>query len=380
MSEGPGNNLRITVQLVRVADGLTLWSQTYDPPLADIFRLQDDIANAVVRRLQITLMGGPLTRAKGGTENLEAYQLYLRALRSARMNTPAALKMTRGYLEQAIALDKDFGLAWAQNAFVSVVEADSGLQLPRVGYEKARRLAQRALQVSPDLPLARNVLQYVYRTFDWDWAASASEGQEALRVEPANANAIMFEGMLAATLGRWDDAERLLTLAVTRDPMDPFTYSNLGDALYYAGKYADAETAYRRVLTLSPNFAWAHSTLASILLARGKPAAALATLHTDPDEHDRLLRLPIVLQANARKAESDRALATLIARFSDRSAFSIAETYAYRGEHDLALRWLERAYGQRDPLLVMLIGDPLLKNLAGDPRFKAFLRKMNLPE
>jgi adenylate cyclase len=375
-----GNTLRIAAQLIRVSDGLTLWSQTYDRPLADIFKLQDDIANAVVQRLQITLMGGPLTRAKGGTENLEAYQLYLRALRSYRENTPAALKLTREYLEQAIALDKDFGLAWAQDAFVSVLEADSGVQPPTVGYEKGRRLAQRALLASPDLPLAHNVLQYVHRTFDWDWAASAAEGREAHRVDPTNAYATMFEGMLASTLGRWDDAERLLTSAMIRDPLDPFTNSNLGDALYLAGKFAGAEAAYRRVLTLAPDFTWAPSMLACILLAQGKPAAALAILQADPDEHDRLLRLPIVLQANDRQAESDQALATLIAKFANTSAVPIAEIYAYRDDHEHAIEWLERGYKQKDAYLTQITGEPLLKNLAGDPRYKAFVRKMNLPE
>ena len=98
------------------------------------------------------------------------------------------------------------------------------------------------------------------------------------------------------------------------------------------------------------------------------------------DEAYRLLNLPIILQANGRKAEADEALQAQIAQWADRHAYCVALNYAYRGDHDLALQWLERAYEQKNYDLLEIVGEPLLGNLADDPRYKAILRKMKLPD
>ena len=106
---------------------------------------------------------------------------------------------------------------------------------------------------------------------------------------------------------------------------------------------------YRKVLELAPGVAWFHQAIGAALLQQGKAEAALAMVQQDVDEGSRLLFLPIMLQANGRKAEADEALKALIARWADRGAFYVAMNYAYRGDHDLALQWLERAYQQKDP-------------------------------
>ncbi len=375
-----GNHLRVTAQLVRADNAYHMWSETYDRDLRDVFKVQDEIANAVVQALQISLMGGPLTRPKGGTQNLQAYQLYLRALSASLQNTDPSLELAGGYLEQAIKLDPNFGLAWSALAINTIVETDGDLLNPKEGYERARQLAQRALQLSPDLADAHAALQYVHRTYDWDWAASEREGRLALSLDPTNSSALMFTGLLSVTLGHWDDAVRQLRSALARDPLDTYVNANLGDALYSAGRYAEAETAYRRVVELAPQFWWAPSSLAKILVAEGRPEAALAMLQQDVHKNDRLLVLPIVLQAVGRTAEADEELNVLIASHADSLAYWIAAAYAYRGDHDLALQWLDRAYKAKDANLVYLVGEPLFKNVASDPRYKAFLRKMNLPE
>ena len=167
---------------------------------------------------------------------------------------------------------------------------------------------------------------------------------------------------------------------LVNDPLNPQTHWDLGTTLYRAGRFAAAETEYRKLIELVPDYAWARGYLAKTLLAEGKPEAALAMAQQEGDEANRLDILPIVLQAAGRQAEADEALKALATKYADTDAYFVAMNYAYRDDHDLALQWLERAYQQKDSGFVEIVGEPLFKNLANDARYKAFLRKMNLPE
>jgi tetratricopeptide (TPR) repeat protein len=224
------------------------------------------------------------------------------------------------------------------------------------------------------------MLAYIYRAFDWNWKAAQTELQRALAIEPTNSGALQTAGMLSYTLGRWDDAERQFRAALERDPLNPYYIWTVGLNYYLAGRYEESEDAYRQLLEVEPDFLWTRSYLSKTLVALGKSQVALAILQQEADEGSRLLYLPIVLQAAGRHADADEALEAQIAYWADTGAFYVAQTYAYRGERDLALEWLERAYKQKDVALVEITGEPLFSSLADDPRFIAFLRKMKLPE
>ncbi len=375
-----GNTLRISAQLIRAADSTHLWSESYDRPLDDIFRVQREIANAIVRALQIRLAGGEMSRRKGGTQNLEAYQLYLRATSAINQNTKESLDAADAYLEQAIKLDPGYGMAWYAQSTVVSMQTDNAWLDPMEGWERVRQLAQHSLQLSPDLAEAHARLQWAFMSLDWDWPAAEAEGRRALAIDPTNPGALMAAGRLSATLGRWEDSERQLRAALVRDPLNTYVLWNLGFSYYRAGRFSESEVLYRKLLELEPDFLWTRSYLAKTLLAQGKPDAALAILQQEVHQPTRLWFLPIVLQAAGRQAEADEALEAQIAQWADTGAFFVAMTYAYRGDHDRALDWLERAYQQKDASLDEIVGEPLFKNLTPDPRFKAFLRKMKLPE
>jgi len=375
-----GNKIRITAQLIRTADSTHLWSETYDRPMDDIFAIQDEISDAIAQALQIQLKGGSVDRREGGTQNLEAYQLYLRSGSALYQNTHSALDAAGKYLEQAIKLDPNYGLAWSQLGDVVALQTDNGYLGVAEGYGRARELAQHALQLSPDLAAAHSILQYVYQTLDWDWTAAKAEQQRALAIDPTNAWALQTAGLLSMTLGQWNDAERQLSESLSRDPLNTYTILNLGQAYYLSGRFEEAERAFRKLLELEPGFLWARRWLGKTLLAQNKPDEALATVQQEVDENERLALLPVFLRAVGRQAEANAALQAANTRFADANAYWLAQNYAYRGDRELALQWLERAYRQQDIGLVTIVGEPLFKSLYEDPRFNAFLRKMKLPE
>jgi TolB-like protein len=375
-----GDRIRVTAQLVRADNGFHLWSETYDRDLSDVFKVQDDIANAVVQSLQISLMGGRLTRQKGGTQNLEAYQLFLRARADDLLNTKDGHESAREYLEQAIKLDPDFALAWAMLGYSIFQLSELGALPETEGFERARKLAQRAVQLSPEMAEAHTLLAEIHRAYDWDWAAAQAEARRALVLDPTNYFSLIIAGKVSATLGQWDDAEGHLREALVHDPLNSFVHWGLATTLYRAGRFADADAVYRKLIELTPGFVWVHAYLAKTLLAEGKPEAALAMARQEADEASRLDILPILLQATGRKAEAGEALNALTAKFANTDAYFIAMNYSYRDDRDLAFQWLDRAYNQKDIGFIEFVGEPLFKNIKGDPRYKAFLRKMNLPE
>ena len=375
-----GNKIRITAQLIRAADSTHLWSETYDRPLKDVFAVQDEIAGAIVQALQIQLAGGELSRQKGGTQNLEAYQLYLRAKAANLQNTRSSLDAAGAYLEQATKIDPSYGLAWTALSENLSNKADNGFLDATKGYEMARDAANRALQLSPDNAYVYARLQYITTNFDWDWAAAEAAGRRARALAPTDPDVLNGAGVLSYALGYWSDAERQLQESLVRDPLNSYVLWNLGYTYYAAGRFAESEVVYRKLLEIEPDFAWTRNSLGKTLLLEGKAEEALAVAQRCVDEGERLKYMAVFLQAVGRQAEADKALHAQIARWADTGAYYIATTYAYRGDHDHAIEWLERAYKQKDTFLSTIKGERLFNGLADDFRFKAFLRKMNLPE
>jgi predicted Zn-dependent protease len=142
----------------------------------------------------------------------------------------------------------------------------------------------------------------------------------------------------------------------------------------------EAEAACRKALELDPGGASRHMRIGTALLLQGKTDAALQEIQQETDEIWRFIGLPLAFHALGRRGQSDAALAALKSKYAGEAAYQIAEVHAFRGEGDLAFQWLERAYDQRDSGVSDIKGDRFLRGLVGDPRYKAFLRKLKLPE
>ena len=375
-----GNKVRITAQLIKAADGYDLWSETYDRTLDDIFVVQDDIAGEVVKALKLTLLGPtPVPRSK--PVDSEAHNLALQGRFFFDQGSRKDLERAEGYFRRSLERDPGYAAAWAGLSQVYLRQANWGF-LPSAtdGRRRAREAAEKALTLDPKLADAYLAMGRIQRSVDWDWAAADASYRTALDLEPGSAETLRQAGNMAAFIGRWNDAIDLTTKAIERDPLRPHSYASLGDVYLAVERDKEAEAAYRKAIELDPGGTQWHYNMGLALLLQGKADAALREMRQETEEPLRAEGLPLAFHALGRRGESDAALAALKDKHAGDSAYGIAEVHAFRGEADLAFEWLERAYAQRDSDVTYIKGSRLLRRLIDDPRYKAFLRKLKLPE
>ena len=189
-------------------------------------------------------------------------------------------------------------------------------------------------------------------------------------------------GKLACVLGRWDEAMRYSRAAISLDPFNPVLIGNSGSCLLRSGHLVEAEEQIRHALAISPTYDPEWALLGRVLLARGELSAALDAFRHTTWRHNRLVGLTAVYYAMGRRAESDQAMRQLEAEAAAEDPYEVAEGRAYRGEFEEALKWLERAGAQKnvDVVVAAVKGDTAFARYTGDPRYRAWLRKMNLPD
>ncbi|HTM01590.1 MAG TPA: protein kinase [Candidatus Omnitrophota bacterium] len=387
-----GNRIRISVQLVKVSDGYHLWSDKYDRTLDDIFAVQDDIAQAVVKELRTALLGespdsGASGRAKadvaraarGRGANPEAHRLFLHGRHFLDRTTRADTTKGIDYLKQAVALEPDFALAWAELSAAQSREADLSWCPIEEGYRRAREAAERSLVLEPDLPEGHAALGWIQMS-DLDWGPAKASIDRALELAPGSARVLRVAGVLAKAEGRLEDAIRLERQAFEQNPLSGGAYHNLGNILLAGDRFAEAEAAFRNSLELAPARAATRASLAFALAAQGRLDEAIAETMREPLEWARLRALAILYHAIGNVEGSDAALRELVENHGTESACQIAEVYGARGEADAAFEWLERAYAQRDPGLADVKPSPHLRSVHRDPRWDAFLEKLGLKD
>jgi TolB-like protein/Flp pilus assembly protein TadD len=376
-----GKTVRVTAQLVRADNGYPIWSDTYDRPLNDIFKIQDDIAASVIDGLKLSLLGARQPRA-WPTANTEAYNLYLRAQSLNYLgSSPADLDRVIGYLKQALKVDPAFAPAWALLANTLGAEyALYGTLHFAATRDEAHAAAQRALKLDPDLPLAHLALGRLLHQLDWKWDPAEAEFQKAIALEPGSAEPYRLAGYLATTRGRFDKARGLLQRAVSADPLQPWNYAASAYVAYRTGDLESAEAMYKKAIELSPTTGKFHYVLASLLLVRGQTQAALVEMQRETNGGFRQCGLVLALDALGKKGEADQTLADAVHSFADKKAYLIALIYAQRHQSDQAFAWLDRAVRQRDGDMLYIQGDPMVSSLLPDPRYKSLMQRMQLAD
>jgi TolB-like protein/Flp pilus assembly protein TadD len=372
-----GDRVRIVAELVSAADGIQLWTRTFDRELKDIFAVQEEIARAVAESLKVTLLGSDLAQ-KSAPTNVEAHNAYLQGHFHFQRRNLEDYRKAVDYFDEAIRLDPDYALAYTERSEAwSFIGDLTGQHEP--AWSNARSDAEKAVAIAPDLAEARAALGWVRFFIDWKFVEGITAIKRAKELSPANPTANDLLARAILYLGWLDEGERQARHAVELDPLSVIAQSNVARALFYAGKLDEADAAARKAAELQPASASSRRWQTLIAAQRGDGETALREAQLEPDEGYRRFELALAQYVRGDRAAADAALADLIANGRDNLAYQIAEVYAVRGENDKAFEWLQISFDNHDTGTLTLLTDPLLRGLRDDTRYKKFLVKLGLP-
>jgi transcriptional activator of cad operon len=381
-----GNTLRITAQLVQVDNGYQVWSETFDRPLADVFKIQDEIAGAVVQVLKLSILNHYVPEA-ARTTNIEAYTLYFQAHSNVVSNGSADYDAAAEQLHSALTLDPRFAPAWGWLALVTVWKFEPTAWGSSVRASPtlaacvdARAAADRALELDSTLVQSHRAKGIVLQYCDNNLLAAEGEFRRALELQPRSSDALRSYAWLALADGRLDQAVQLAQRALSLDPLNCWNFAALGDVHWTAGRFAEAEAAYRKAVELAPTTAGLHALLANILLSTHKAAEAVAEAEREPDAGWRETALLFALDAAGRKSEADRAIAAYELKYADDDPGGIAAFYACRHDTERTIQWLSRFVAKHQGEYHDLPNrEACFKNVQSDSGYTAWRQKLKLP-
>ena len=382
-----GNRLRITAQLIRVDDGSHIWSERYDREMEDVFMIQDEIAKAIVDKLKIKLLGKQgETFNQRQTENIEAYNLYLKGRFFWHRRTEEDLLKSIDQFTQAIELDSTYALAYAGLADAYFIMTWWGY-FPRIdGFEQAKTYAFKALAINDQLPEAHATLGGVLTWYDWDWKGAEKELKLAISINPNYDNALQYYSELMNVLGRNREAIEYINKALESNPHSRIMY-NLRSSYYYEeGEYEKAILDCRKAMEIG-EFAWPLQRLMLCNFLLGKDEEALMNLKkivSNVSTSD----LPEILDGILLESGMEGILRWYIQWLEDSNSpdfyfrvnlnIRIAGLYGLIGDSQLAMEYLEKAFESGESSLPGIKFSPHLQLLRDDPRFKAMLKEMNM--
>ncbi len=380
-----GNRVRIAAQLIDGETEHQLWAETYDRELTDIFAIQTDVALQIARALEAELSMEERERIrKEPTADVQAYQLFLMGKHCLSRWTQEGIDQGIGYLEQAVARDPGYGLAYAEiaHAYLELGIGIAGDLPPEQAFPKAREAVAKALQADPELAEAHAMLAFVRFVCDYDWAGAEQEFELALELNPNSGPTYDAYGLMLSALGRYDEA---LVVQRRAHELDPLAHRlDRSTTMLRAGRYDEALEIAQEVNQLDPHFALARATLGWAYIHKNQPELGLAELERAvqlaPDSTMFLAQLGEAL-GQVGKAEAARDVLRRLEELSKQryvSPYHRAYVYTGLGEFDRAMDWLERAYAEGAGGVWGIRGSFLFAPLRSHPRFQALLKKVNL--
>jgi eukaryotic-like serine/threonine-protein kinase len=383
-----GDELWISAELIDSQDNSHIWGERYNRKLADILSVQQEIVQQITDKLKLRLNGEEQTRlTKRYTENIEAYQLYLKG-RYYWNRRPGGLREGIHYFEQAIEKDPNYALAYSglADGYATLATWESGTIPPVEAMPKANAAALKALEIDDTLAEAHASLGYIRLHYDWDWQEAEKQFKRAIELNPRYPLAHHWYSHYLMTVGQPQtslvESKRYLEL----DPLDPFANGHLLWHYYYAHEFDHLIEVCRDKLATDPNWFWLHFELGRAYEQKKMFKEAIAELgKASALQKDMTLATAALGHAFAVSGQTENARQVLgnLKKLSNQryvSSADIAMVYAGLGDNDQAFAWLQRAYTERSWYLVVLRVDPRLDNLRSDPRYTDLLRRMGLPQ
>lgn len=381
-----GNRLRIMAQLINVADGYHLWSEKYDRDIEDVFAIQDEISLAIVDKLKLNLLKEEkVDLLKRYTDNLEAYQLYLKGRYFWNKRFEIGLKKGLEFFQQAIERDKGYALAYSGLADCYILLPWYGIFPQKEAYQKARDAARKALEIDDKLAEAHTSMAFVKLLSDWDWAAAEKEFKQAIKINAKYSTAHHWYSFYLFFRARFDEAIAEMEKALELDPFSLIINCDFGWNLYHARQYDRAINVLKKTLDMDPNFVSAHSFLGRAYLQKSMYKEALAEFRKEKEPSKGWMQnvetvLGIAHMRMGKKKEAQKILEDMIARTKHEyvSSYHIALLSFNLSENELGFDWLEKAYEEHEDWLLYLKVEPMLDSVRSDPRFTKLLKKIGL--
>jgi DNA-binding winged helix-turn-helix (wHTH) protein/TolB-like protein/Tfp pilus assembly protein PilF len=378
-----GDRIRVTVQLVSVREGATLWADHFDDQITDVFAMQECISRRVAEALLLTLTGEEKELPKHGTENTEAYYLYLKGRYLWWRRTGDQLEKSLNCFKAAINADPKYALA-----YIGLADSYASLgyyshSCPKEVVPKAKQAALKALELDDSLAEGHTSLAYMKWCYDWDHGGAENSLKRAIELNPNYATAHQVYSFYLNTMGRFAEALYEIRLAHRLDPLQLITNLGLGLPFLFSGEYYHAIELFQRTVDMEHEFWLAHCFLGRAYAAVGEYEKAIAALQTAQRLTDTswvLASLGHVYALAGKLPEVEEVIKELSER-SRRvyvSPYFKALVYAGLGDRDLTLEWLNRAYDHRTCWLVYLRVETRFNNVRSDPRFLDLLRRLGL--
>jgi adenylate cyclase len=384
-----GNKLRITAQLINVADGFHLWAANYDRQMTDILEIRSDISRRVVDALRVELGIEETQRlARKPTETSEAYEAYLLGRYELNKFTEAGFSKGVEHFKHALQLDPSFAPANAGLAEAYNLLTYANYLAPAAGFPEAKRAAQRALEVDPGLAEGHCALGFVLFEFEWQYEAGEREFLEAIRLNPRSATAHLFYGEFLLDLGRFPEARREFESARQSDPLSVRLKFDIGGWYWFQRQFEPAVAEVQKAIAMDPANSLSYHMLGYIFLKMNKPAEAVDAWERantfegvfTPQENAELRKIYETGGAAAFLRKEAELEQKWIRQGKYRSPLFIALHYVGAGANDEALDWLERAVQERAGWLPELKMEPTWDPLRSNPRFVALVKKVGLEE
>ena len=379
-----GNRVRITVQLINVADGYHLWSEVYDRKMQDVFAIQDEITATTIDNLKIKLLK-PFAVDEAIPAHFEAYNACLKGRHYLNRRTAADILKSVQYFEQSISLEPNYAPAFSglADSYNLLGAGDYAVLSPGEAFPKAKQAATRALEIDPSLANAHTALGWATTIYDWDLSRGEQHYLRALELNPGYATTHHWYGMLLAVRGDFDKAVFEVETARRLDPLSPIVNSDVAWVLYHARRYDEAIAQCRETIELAPDFSVAHWNLGQSLREKGMLAEAIAEFErADELSGGNQVFRAALAHALALSGKRDRAIQILESFIIDSKTRYVAPhamvmIYIGLGDYEQALQWLERAYEERTDFVLEAFANPAVDPLRDHAHFQEVMQRLD---